>query len=120
MGSLDFAVSIHSLVTSGGAYAGFAAVVGLAILVLLHFAQARESAGLREQVDESAQRVAQLEARLGQLLRQPAAAAPPASAVPAPAPATAAAAASARTRAAGNSPAGNSATAAPVPAGVAA
>lgn len=120
MGSLDFAVSIHSLVTSGGAYAGFAAVVGLAILVLLHFAQARESAGLREQVDESAQRVAQLEARLGQLLRQPAAAAPQASAVPAPAPATAAAAASARTRAAGNSPAGNSATAAPVPAGVAA
>jgi hypothetical protein len=49
MGSVPFAFSIHQFVSSVGSDAGFASIVGLAILVLLYFAQARETAGLREQ-----------------------------------------------------------------------
>jgi hypothetical protein len=111
MGSLDFAVSIHSLVTSVGNYAGLAAIVGLAILILLYFAQARESATLRDRADEAEQRVGELEARLGQLARGQAAPAPqtatPQTAGPAAAPA-------ARPRPATGAP---GPTKAPVPAG---
>jgi hypothetical protein len=80
MANLPLALSVHHFVSSVGAEAGFAAIIGLAILVLLYFAQARETANLREQAYESAQRVAQLEARLTSLARQqPAVAARPAS-----------------------------------------
>jgi hypothetical protein len=95
MANLPLALSVHHFVDSVGADAGFAAIIGLAILVLLYFAQARETANLREQSYESAQRVAQLEARLTSLARQQAAAAQPAPAragavrAPAPAPAPA-------------------------------
>jgi hypothetical protein len=84
MGSVPFAFSVHSFVSSVGSDAGFAAIIGLAILVLLYFAQARETATLREQAYESAQRVDHLEARLAQLARQtPASAAIPVAAAPA-------------------------------------
>ena len=75
MANLPLALSVHHFVNSVGADAGFAAIIGLAILVLLYFAQARETANLREQAYEAAQRVAQLEARLTSLARQQAAAA---------------------------------------------
>src|ERR1700704_5244883 len=81
MANLPLALSVHHFINSVGADAGFASIIGLAILVLLYFAQARETATLREQSYEWAQRVQQLEARLAQISRQPAA--PPA---PAPAP----------------------------------
>jgi hypothetical protein len=96
MANLPLALSVHHFVNSVGADAGFAAIIGLAILVLLYFAQARETANLREQAYEAAQRIAQLEVRLTSLARQQAAAAQvaPARAVqaggvraPAPAPA---------------------------------
>jgi LytR cell envelope-related transcriptional attenuator len=98
MATIPFALSVHHFITSVGADVGFASIIGLAILVLLYFAQARETANLREQAYESAQRVAQLEARLSGLARQqPAVAAQPAIAArpaavargtaPAPAPA---------------------------------
>ncbi|MGA2925367.1 MAG: LytR C-terminal domain-containing protein [Solirubrobacteraceae bacterium] len=64
-----YAFSVHHFIGSVGADAGFAAIIGLAILVLLYFAQARETATLREQAYQSAQRVQQLEARLAQLSR---------------------------------------------------
>jgi hypothetical protein len=80
MASIPFAFSVHHFINSVGAYAGFAAIIGLAILVLLYFAQARETSSLREQAYESAQRVQELENRIAQLARQP---------VPAPAPAVA-------------------------------
>jgi LytR cell envelope-related transcriptional attenuator len=70
MANLPLALSVHHFIDSVGADAGFAAIIGLAILVLLYFAQARETANLREQAYESAQRVAQLEARLTSLARQ--------------------------------------------------
>ena len=74
MGPIPFAFSVSHFINSVGADAGFASIIGLAILVLLYFAQARETSSLREQAYEAAQRVQQLEARLSQLGRQ---AAPP-------------------------------------------
>jgi hypothetical protein len=66
MGLAPYALSVHHFISSVGADAGFASIIGLAILVLLYFAQARETASLREQAELSAQRVAQLESRLAQ------------------------------------------------------
>jgi hypothetical protein len=61
---LFLALSVHRFVTSVGSYAGFAAIVGLAILILLFFAQARETNALRDHVDELLDRIAGLESRL--------------------------------------------------------
>ncbi|HLW93744.1 MAG TPA: LytR C-terminal domain-containing protein [Solirubrobacteraceae bacterium] len=51
------ALSLSSDVKSIGAYAGFAAIIGLALLVILYFAQARETRRLTDALEE-------LEARL--------------------------------------------------------
>ncbi len=80
MASIPFAFSVHHFINSVGAYAGFAAIIGLAVLVLLYFAQARETSSLREQLYEAAQRTQMLENRLTQLSRMPAA--PPVQAQP--------------------------------------
>ena len=93
---MPFGLSLHSLVSSVGADAGFAAIVGLAILVLLYFAHARETESLREQAAVLTERLQQAEAKLSQMRRgQPAVAAPDESGVvpppPGRAPATAAA-----------------------------
>lgn len=61
---LFLALSVHRFVTSVGSYAGFAAIVGLAILILLFFAQARETNALRDHVDELLERIAGFESRL--------------------------------------------------------
>src|SRR5207248_10614007 len=95
MGPVPLAFSVHNFISSVGADAGFAAIIGLAVLVLLYFAHARETATLREQSYEWAQRVQQLEARVAQLSRGQSApppatappAAPPTRATSAPAPA---------------------------------
>ncbi|HWC86576.1 MAG TPA: LytR C-terminal domain-containing protein [Solirubrobacteraceae bacterium] len=68
MGSEPYALSVHHFISSVGADAGFASIIGLAVLVLLYFAQARETASLREQAEQSAQRVAHLESRLQQAM----------------------------------------------------
>jgi hypothetical protein len=101
MGPIPFALSISHFVNSVGADAGFAAIIGLAILVLLYFAQARETANMRERLAEAGEHVRQLEQRLAQVARGTASgqtsppAPAPASAVqartPVPAPAAAAA-----------------------------
>jgi hypothetical protein len=67
MGTFPLALSVHHFISSVGADAGFAAVIGLAILVLLYFAQARETATLRDHAYEAADRIQQLEARVAQL-----------------------------------------------------
>jgi hypothetical protein len=59
-----------------GADAGFAAIIGLAILVLLYFAQARETTTLRDEAISASQRVEQLERRVSQLGGPPVAPAP--------------------------------------------
>jgi hypothetical protein len=67
MTHLPLAFSVHHFISSVGADAGFASIIGLAILVLLYFAQARETSTLRDRADEAEQRAAQLEARLSQV-----------------------------------------------------
>ncbi|HZO77196.1 MAG TPA: LytR C-terminal domain-containing protein [Solirubrobacteraceae bacterium] len=62
---LSFALSITHFFTSAGADAGFAALIGLAILVLLYFAHARETSTLRDQLEAATRRIEQLERRLG-------------------------------------------------------
>ena len=84
MASVPFALSVHSLVSSVGADAGFAAIIGLAILALLYFAHARETANLREEAAELARRLQEAEARLD--LAQRSLQAPEPAQVPAPTP----------------------------------
>ena len=103
------ALSVSHFINSVGAKAGFAAIIGLALLVLLFFAQMRETARLREDAQDAADHVAQLEQRLATLARgvaasgqnQPAqtqSAPAPSAATVAPRPASAAAAAAAPSR----------------------
>src|SRR5438270_13858789 len=74
-----FAFSVHNFISSVGADAGFAAIIGLAVLVLLYFAHARETANLREEASILAERLQQAEARVAELTRpQPVSAAVPA------------------------------------------
>src|SRR5438309_255722 len=70
MGSLPLALSIHNFISSVGADAGFASIIGLAILVLLYFAHARETSALREQAARLAERLQQAEAKLAQTAAQ--------------------------------------------------
>jgi hypothetical protein len=87
MGAPPFAFSVHHFISSVGADAGFAAIIGLAILVLLYFAQARETASLRAHAYQTGEHVQQLELQLAQLSRAPVA--PVVASRPAPAPAPA-------------------------------
>ena len=73
MVSLPFALSVHHFISSVGADAGFASLIGLALLVLLYFAHARETATLRSRADEAGLRVQELEAQLADLTDQVAA-----------------------------------------------
>jgi len=80
-----YALSIHHFISSVGADAGFASIIGLAVLVLLYFAQARETSSLRDQAELAAQRVAQLESRLAHAVTaQPQVAPPPSGVAPMP------------------------------------
>jgi hypothetical protein len=69
MGSMPLALSVHNFISSVGADAGFASIIGLAVLVLLYFAHARETANLREEAAGLTQRLQQAEARVAQLSR---------------------------------------------------
>jgi LytR cell envelope-related transcriptional attenuator len=73
MPTIPFALSVHHFVSSVGADAGFAAFVAVALLVLLFFSQARETANLRRRADEAGQRVQELEAELAAVAQQVAA-----------------------------------------------
>ncbi|MGH2861957.1 MAG: LytR C-terminal domain-containing protein [Solirubrobacteraceae bacterium] len=84
--TVPFALSIHSFVNSVGAYVGLASIVAVAILTLLYFAHARETATVRDRLDEAQQRISGLEARIGALLQmqQRGRPGPPAPVTPAP------------------------------------
>ncbi len=58
---------MHHFISSVGADAGFAAFIAVALLVLLYFSQARETATLRRRADEAGQRVHELEDELAAL-----------------------------------------------------
>jgi hypothetical protein len=88
MQAVPFALSVTHFINTVGADAGFAAIIGLALLVVLYFAQARETRSLRDQAADAEDRVAQLELRVASLTRAHAPAPAPPSArrvVPAPA-----------------------------------
>ncbi|HTW12345.1 MAG TPA: hypothetical protein VME01_06365, partial [Solirubrobacteraceae bacterium] len=70
-----------------GADAGFAAFIGIGLLAILYFAQARETASLRQRLEEAQDRITGMEARVAQLLhlQQRGGRQPPAP-VPSPAP----------------------------------
>jgi hypothetical protein len=71
MATIPFAsFSVHDLVSSVGADVGFASLIGVALLVLLFFSQARESATLRTRADEAGMRIQELEAELADLADQ--------------------------------------------------
>ena len=84
MEAVPFALSVTHFINTVGADAGFAAIIGLALLVVLYFAQARETRSLRDQAADAEDRVAQLELRVASLTRAQAAA-PLRRVVPAPA-----------------------------------
>lgn len=75
MRAIPYALSVHHFISSVGADAGFAAIVGLAVVVLLFFAHARETANLRHRADEAEDALHRLEQYVDQLAR--AGAAPP-------------------------------------------
>jgi LytR cell envelope-related transcriptional attenuator len=69
MATVPFALSVHKFVSDVGADCGFAALIGLALLVLLYFAQARETSSLRDRLTDSDNRSSALEGRIAQILR---------------------------------------------------
>src|SRR5580765_434129 len=60
--ALPAAFSLSSRAQEYGSYAGFASILGLAILSLLYFAQAREVKRLRDWAGRAPERAAELEA----------------------------------------------------------
>ena len=72
MATIPFALSISHLVSSAGADVGFAAILGLAVMVLLFFSQARETATLRRRADEAEDQLRRLAAYVEQVARRPA------------------------------------------------
>jgi hypothetical protein len=73
MVSIPFGLSVHHFISSVGADVGFASLIGLALLVLLFFSQARETATLRARADEASQRIQELEGELADMADQVAA-----------------------------------------------
>ncbi|MGH2942868.1 MAG: hypothetical protein ACRDLN_08875, partial [Solirubrobacteraceae bacterium] len=63
MSGLIAAASATTIIERIGSYAGYAAVVGLGVLALLYFAQAREVRRLREWAGRAPERAAELEQR---------------------------------------------------------
>ncbi len=63
-------IALHKLVTNIGPWVGIASIFAVALLILLFFAHARETASLRERLEEAQQRIGGLEARLAQVLQQ--------------------------------------------------
>jgi hypothetical protein len=68
------ALSVHSFITKVGDYAGFLAIIGVALLVIMYFVHARETAILRDRAEDAEDRLAQLEYQVDQANRAAAAA----------------------------------------------
>src|ERR1700743_595706 len=70
MASIPYALSIQHFINSVGAKAGFASLIGLALLVLIFFTQSRETANLRRRADEAEQQLYQIQLYVDHLSRQ--------------------------------------------------
>ena len=64
MTSLPLALSLSNSITQVGAIAAFAALLGIAVLSLLVFSQAREIKRLREWAGRAPERAAEMEQRV--------------------------------------------------------
>src|SRR4051812_6429817 len=93
MGPTVLGFSISNQVEQIGAICGFAAILGLAVLSVLYFAQAREVKRLREWAGRAPERDAELQARVTEEAARRAKHTPEPAASDVAAPATAAAAA---------------------------
>src|SRR5213078_3817377 len=93
------ALHVSQRIKDYGSYAGFACVLGLAVLSLLYFAQAREVKRLREWAGRAPERDAELQARVTAEAQQR-------TAVPAAPAAAAAAGAASKSASAAATPAG--------------
>ncbi len=69
MATIPYALSIQHFINSVGAKAGFASLIGLALLVLIFFTQSRETANLRRRADEAEQQLYQLQLSVDHLSR---------------------------------------------------
>jgi LytR cell envelope-related transcriptional attenuator len=69
MRAIPYALSVHHFISTVGADAGFAAIIGLAIVVLLFFAHARETANLRHRATEAEDALHRLEQYVDQIAR---------------------------------------------------
>jgi hypothetical protein len=67
---VPYALSVHGFIAKIGSYAGFAAIIGVALVVIMLFIHARETASLRERAEDAEDRVDHLEHALEQLQRQ--------------------------------------------------
>ncbi|HET9093954.1 MAG TPA: LytR C-terminal domain-containing protein [Solirubrobacteraceae bacterium] len=67
---VPYALSVHGFIAKIGSYAGFAAIIGVALVVIMLFVHARETASLRERAEDAEDRVDYLEQALEQLERQ--------------------------------------------------
>jgi LytR cell envelope-related transcriptional attenuator len=70
MVAIPFGLSVHHFVSTIGADVGFASLIGLALLVLLFFSQARETSTLRTRADEASLRIQELEGEVADLADQ--------------------------------------------------
>jgi hypothetical protein len=71
MAAIPFAaLSVHHFISTVGADVGFASLIGVALLVLLFFSQARETATLRGRADEAGLRIQELESEVAELAEQ--------------------------------------------------
>ena len=64
-----YALSVHRFIDKVGADAGFAAIIGVALVVIMLFIHARETASLRERAEDAEDRVQYLERAVEQLGR---------------------------------------------------
>ncbi len=66
---VPYALSVHGFIDKVGADAGFAAIIGVALVVIMLFVHARETASLRERAEDAEERVEYLERAVEQLGR---------------------------------------------------
>ncbi len=68
---IPFALSLDKYVNKAGTDVGFGCLLAVALLSVLYFAGARETRSLRDQLEEAQTRIAALEARVSQAMRNP-------------------------------------------------
>src|SRR5579875_2993398 len=66
---VPYALSVHGFIDKVGADAGFAAIIGVALVVIMLFVHAREAASLRERAEDAEDRVDYLERTVEHLSR---------------------------------------------------